>query len=67
MGNTTFGNGLLSRLATSGTSWIASVGEVFAKQYSRLGKPVQTAIGIMLWCVPIVFWTVMIRLVVLHW
>jgi hypothetical protein len=59
--------GLLSRLVTPSPSLSASVGEFFAGQFSRLAKLVETAIGVILWCVPAVFWTIMIRFVVKHW
>ena len=59
--------GLLSRLATNWTSLIASVEEMFAKQLLRLAARVQDATGVILWCIPIIFWTVMIRFVVKHW
>jgi len=59
--------GLLSRLATNSTSLIGSVEEILARQLSRLAGRAQDAIGVILWCIPIIFWTVMIRFVVKHW
>jgi len=62
--NIVFGSSLFSRLAAFSSSLVASVRNVFASQFSRL---VETAVGVILWCLPLAFWSVVIRFVVKHW
>ena len=54
--------GLLSRLTSVG-----GVGGVFARYSVRLATLSEAAIALILWTVPLAFWTVVIRFVVKHW
>ena len=58
--------GLFSRLAGSCNNFFESVNEVFARQIAAAEKRVEPAVGIILWCVPVAFWAIVIRLVVKH-
>jgi hypothetical protein len=58
--------GLLSRLTTSWSNLIASVRQFFARQFSRLSRQVEPAIAVILWSVPLAFWTIVFRFVVKH-
>jgi hypothetical protein len=57
---------LLSRLTTSLNSLITSVAGAFARWFSHVASLVEAAIGMVLWCVPPVIWTIVIRFVVKH-
>ena len=59
--------GLLFRLATSWNNLSAPVGEIFAKQFSRVARLAEVAIAVMLWCMSPVLWAVVIRFIAKHW
>jgi hypothetical protein len=59
--------GLLSRLTNSWTNLITSIRETFASWFSRFRRLLEAAAGMTLWCVPLVFWSIVVRFVVKHW
>jgi hypothetical protein len=58
--------GLFSRLNSPWNNLIASVRGVFAKWSSRVADLVEPTTGMALWCVPPIFWTIVIYFVVKH-
>ena len=58
---------LLWRLTTSRRNLIAFVSELLARQPFRLARLLELTIAVILWSVPLTFWTVVIHFVVKHW
>jgi len=58
---------LLSRLTTFWNNLFGSFKVNIAGQFVRVAKLSEAAVALMLWSVPVAFWTVVIRFVVKHW
>jgi len=67
MENIIFGvSALLSWLTTSWNNLIAFIGGILSRQFASLAKLVEPALALILWSVPLAFWTVVIRFFVKH-
>ena len=58
---------VLWRLTTSWNNLTSSVEGMVSRRLANPAKLLEGAIAVSLWCVPLVFWTVVIRFVVKHW
>ncbi|HTP69285.1 MAG TPA: hypothetical protein VMJ35_10315 [Dongiaceae bacterium] len=59
--------GLLARLSNSWNSVITTVEEFRARLAARVPRIVEGGTAVILWSVPIVFWTAVVRFVIKHW